>query len=61
VIVQLGAFAEHQGLAVEFDGKRIALDGPHFLARLSAGAGAQVKVSMKRYANSPTAALPWDR
>lgn len=61
VIVQLGAFAEHQGLTVETGGATVPLNASHFVARLAPGSGATLKLTMKRYANSPTATLPWDR
>jgi len=61
VVVQLGAFAEHQGLYVEAGGRRTALDGAHFTVKLAPGAGERLTVGMKRYANPPTASLPWDR
>lgn len=61
VVVQLGAFGEHQGVSVEAGGRSIPLDGTHFTARLAAGAGETLKITMKRYANSPSAAMPWER
>jgi len=61
VVVQLGAYGEHQGVSVEFGGRRVALEGSRFTARLAPGAGETLVVTMKRYANPPTAAFPWDR
>ena len=61
VVVQLGAFAEHQGTWVETGGKRVALDAPALTVKLAAGAGERLVIGMKRYANPPTATLPWDR
>jgi hypothetical protein len=61
VVVQLGAFAEHTGVAVSSAAGRVALDGSHFTVRLAPGAGESLTVGMKRYANAPTAAFPWDR
>ena len=61
VVVQLGAFAEHAGVAVSSAAGRVALDGSHFTVRLAPGAGESLTVAMKRYANAPTAAFPWDR
>lgn len=61
MVVQLGAYGEHEGVAVEVGGKRVALDGPHFGVRLAPGAGETLVISMKRYANAPTAILPWER
>ncbi len=59
--VQLGAFAEHEGVAVTVDGKRTALEGSHFEVTLAPGAGASLEIAMKRYAKAPTAAFPWAR
>ncbi|MCC6538018.1 MAG: hypothetical protein IT162_10735 [Bryobacterales bacterium] len=61
VVVQLGAFAEHAGTAGSFGGKSIPLDGSHFTVRLAPGAGETLTVTMKRYANAPAAAFPWER
>lgn len=61
VIVQTGAFAEHQCLSVEGGGAKVAVDGSQFLVRLEPGAGDTITITMKRYANQPTAAFPWDR
>lgn len=61
VVVQAGAFAEHQFSAVEIGGKRSAVEGTHFTVRLAPGAGDSVTISMRRYANAPSASFPWDR
>jgi desulfoferrodoxin (superoxide reductase-like protein) len=53
VIVQAGAYAEHQ------------FTTPHnarwITVRLEPGAGDRFTLGMKRYANQPTAAQPWDQ
>jgi hypothetical protein len=36
-------------------------EGSVLSARLAPGAGAKLTLSMKRYANQPTATFPWDR
>jgi hypothetical protein len=61
VIVQTGGFAEHAGVAVEMGGKRVPLEGTHFTARMAPGTGETLRIEMKRYANAPTAAAPWER
>jgi hypothetical protein len=61
VVVQLGAFAEHAGVAVSAGGKTTPLQGSHFTVRLAPGAGETLTIAMKRYANPPTAAFPWER
>lgn len=61
VIVQGGAYREHQILSVTPDGgPATAVNGPHFSVELAAGAGIRLVVAMKRYANSPTLKQPWD-
>jgi hypothetical protein len=61
VIVQGGAYAEHQITTVrqERHAGSTAVDHPHFAVRLSPRAGARLVVSMQRYANQPTLSLPW--
>ena len=61
VIVQGGAYAEHQITTVRQEGRAgsTAVDHPHFAVRLSPRAGARLVVGMQRYANQPTLSLPW--
>ncbi len=62
VLVQAGAYAEHRFLRVIPDGgKPREVEGGLFAVRLDPGAGKRYRVEMKRYANSPTLALPWTR
>jgi len=61
VIVQAGAYAEHQFLSASWNGKTAAIDQPYVAVRLEPGCGARLKLTMKRYANRPTLAEPWDR
>jgi len=61
VVVQTGAYGEHQCLAVETGGRSVKIDGPFFTVRLAPGAGETLTVAMKRYTNQPTAAFPWER
>jgi hypothetical protein len=61
VVVQTGAFAEHQCVSVEVGGKKAAIEATHFRVRLAPGAGDTITVTMKRYRNAPTATFPWDR
>jgi hypothetical protein len=61
VVVQTGAYAEHQAASVEAAGRKVAVDGSHFTVRLAPGAGDTLTIAMKRYANPPTALFPWDR
>ena len=59
VIVQTGAYGEHQCLRVEVNGKRVPVNQRFFNVRLAAGAGAELTIYMRRYANPPTLAFPW--
>ena len=61
VIVQGGAYGEHEIGEVELDGKRTAFGGSWFTVRLAPGAGGELVIHDRRYANRPTARMPWDR
>ena len=61
VIVQGGAYAEHQLLNVAMGDQTVAMDGTHFSVCLEPGCGSRLVIEMKRYANTPTLAFPWDR
>ena len=61
VIVQGGAYAEHQLVSATIDDKTLSIDKPHFTVRLAPGAGSRIVLKMKRYANQPTLVFPWDR
>jgi hypothetical protein len=60
VIVQGGAYAEHQIVSVS-DGKTsLDVNAPNFPVRLAPGAGARLTIRMKRFANDPTLSFPWE-
>jgi hypothetical protein len=60
LLVQGGSYAEHQILSVS-DGKSTqTVDNSFFPLRLAPGAGAQLTIRMRRYANDPTFAFPWE-
>lgn len=61
VVVQTGAYAEHQAEEVTVAGRIYPVNGARFTVRLAPGAGARLRVGMRRYANPPTLAQPWDR
>lgn len=61
VIVQAGAYAEHQFHTVELNGQKIPIDDTTFTVRLAPGAGARLTIAMRRYVNQPTAHFPWQR
>ena len=58
LIVQTGAYAEHDAVAVIVNGQRTEVGDSMFAVRLGAGAGARLTIRMKRYANQPTFAFP---
>jgi hypothetical protein len=60
VMVQGGAYGEHQIEAIEANGRTTAVNAPHLTVRLAPGAGATVTLTMRRYVNQPTVAFPWD-
>ncbi|MBI2506323.1 MAG: hypothetical protein HYW07_24170 [Candidatus Latescibacteria bacterium] len=61
VVVQGGAYAEHQFLDAQCEGRDFTLDADSATFMLSPGAGSRIKLRMRRYANAPTFAFPWDR
>jgi hypothetical protein len=70
VVVQGGAYGEHQFASVEIPGRKasddktpatMSINDSHFTVRLAPGAGEQLILRGKRYANSPTIWAPWER
>jgi hypothetical protein len=61
VIVQGGAYGEHQVLAVTWRGQRRSVDHPWFQVTLEPGSGATLDLDIFRYANQPSLSFPWDR
>jgi hypothetical protein len=62
VIVQGGAYAEHQLVSVttaDTPAPAVPVDHSHCAVRLAPGAGARLALRMQRYANPPTLAFPW--
>jgi hypothetical protein len=60
LVVQGGAFAEHQIQSVEWNGKTVPVNAASFTVKLAAGSGGVLTLNMKRYANAPTEMFPWD-
>ena len=58
VIVQGGAYAEHQLVSVTSGGETTRIDAPTLTVRLEPGSGARLVLTMRRYANVPTAHHP---
>jgi hypothetical protein len=61
LVVQGGAYGEHQFGSVEYNGRTVPLDTADLTVQLAPGAGATLTLKMHRYANAPTAAFPWER
>jgi hypothetical protein len=61
VVVQAGAYAEHQFESVECNGQTSRVNDRAFTVKLAPGAGARLTITMRRYVNQPTVAFPWDR
>jgi hypothetical protein len=60
VILQGGAYGEHQWESVRLDGKESKINASHFTLKLEPGAGGRLTLKTKRYANQPTLLMPWD-
>ena len=61
MIVQGGGYGEHQLVSVARGETTVAIDAPVLTVHLAPGAGEQVRLTMRRYANPPTALHPWQR
>ncbi len=61
LVVQAGGYGEHEFLTVQVGGRETAVHGVCFTVYLAPGAGARLVLTMRRYANQPTFAFPWDR
>jgi hypothetical protein len=61
VVVQGGAYAEHQIESVTSNGVTIPVRAPHFTVQIDPGSGETLVLTMRRYANQPTARHPWNR
>ena len=61
VIVQGGAYAEHQLIRIELDDRTVPVQSSAVGIRLAPGCGDRLRITMDRYANQPTLAFPWDR
>jgi hypothetical protein len=59
VVVQGGAYAEHQIVSVSSGETTTPVDHSHVTVRLAPGAGSRLVLAMRRYANQPTFAFPW--
>lgn len=61
VIVQGGAYGEHQLESVTIGKKTTRIHSPLLTVQLNPGSGERLTLQMQRYANPPTALHPWHR
>jgi hypothetical protein len=59
VILQGGAYAEHQLESVTIGDQTMPVDAPTCALRLAPGAGTRLTLETRRYANAPTLSFPW--
>ena len=59
VLIQAGAYAEHQFIHVIKDEKTVPIGGPSFVVHLAPGAGRPLNLKMQTHANQPTIKFPW--
>ena len=59
VVVQTGAYGEHQCTTLLVDDQEIEVDHPWFTIHLEPGTGARLVVNTERYVNQPSFAFPW--
>jgi len=61
ISVQAGGYGEHEFTSMSVDGgQAVKLNALTITIQLEPGCGAKLNLGMKRYANQPTLALPWD-
>ena len=61
LVVQGGAYGEHQLVVVAEKDRRVAIDDTYFTISLAPGAGTTLNIEMNRYINQPTMDFPWER
>jgi hypothetical protein len=61
LLVQMGAYGEHQATSVRVGDRSIPVNASHFEVQLAAGAGERLVIGIKRLVNDPSLAFPWDR
>jgi hypothetical protein len=61
LIVQMGAYGEHQATTARLGDRTIPLNTSTFEVQLAAGAGDRLVIGIKRQANDPTLQFPWER
>jgi hypothetical protein len=61
LIVQGGAYGEHRFESAAWEGRREPLNATVFAVTLGPRAGVKLELTMRRYTEAPTIALPWQR
>ena len=61
MIVQTGAYGEHQCVNVSVGDRQVPIDSPWWTIQIAPGAGARIVLETRRYVNDPTLSFPWDR
>ena len=61
LIVQMGAYGEHECEELTINEKEIEVESSNFRVRLAPGCGATLTLETERYENAPTLLFPWDQ
>ena len=59
VVIQAGAYAEHDFGSVSFGGQTHEVNAPHFELTLEPGCGVRISARTRRYVNQPVLRFPW--
>ena len=59
LIVQAGAFAEHQFVELTYEDKTVPVESKYFAVQLLPAASVRLNVGMRRFAHRATYAFPW--
>jgi hypothetical protein len=61
VVVQGGAFGEHQIVAVTREGMRTPVNHSSFQVLLAPGSGTTLEIEQRRFVSKPSHEFPWNR
>jgi hypothetical protein len=59
VVVQGGAYAEHQITSVSSGEQNATVNDSSFTVQLAPASGSTIEIAMNRYKNAPTLSFPW--
>ena len=59
VVVQAGAYGEHQFTKLTWGPESLEVDGSHVAIHLAPGCGVRFTANVQRYVNQPTLRFPW--